>query len=182
MKEKIKLSISKLILFVVILIVIMICIKCFIYKPYNEKENLLLSITNDINEEELTNSYEGYVSKVGYMRINSKQIIPSHLKLQEYCDSFNTYIYDGQGNKISGKLDFLLKQYNEEFFEKQSLALVYVPLSSGSNKVEFIGAYKVQNNVKIKYNIISPKSGIGTADMNGYLVIVEIDKDINNIL
>ena len=140
MKEKIKLSISKLMLFVVILIAILICIKYFIYKPYNEKENLLPSITNDINEEQLGKLYKGQTVRVGYMMINSKQIIPSHLKLQEYCDSFNTYIYDGQGNKISGKLDFLLKQYNEEFFEKQSLALVYVPLSSGSNKVEFFGA------------------------------------------
>lgn len=183
-KQKNRININKLMILVMLLIAIfiLICIKYYIYTPYDEKEDLLLPITNDIYEEEVTNSYEGYTTKIGYMMINSKEIISSYIKLQEYCNTFNTYIYDGQGNIINGKLDFLLKQYNEQFFEKKSLALVYVPLSSGSNKVEFIGAYKIKNNVKIKYDITYPENGIGTADMNGYLIIVEIDKDINNIL
>lgn len=130
--------------------------------------------------------FEGGAIRSGYlseMRDRS-QLITSYKDFETYCKKYNEYAYDGQGNviKSTGKLNSLVEKYDKKFFEEKSLALVYVELSSGSDAVEFIGATKDGNSVTVLYRILYPAGGIGTCDMSGYIVYVEVDKDITNII
>ena len=77
------------------------------------------------------------------------------------------------------KLKTTLSKYDEEFFKTKSLALAYIELSSGSDNVILKEPYIKDNTIKINYDIDSPK--IGTCDMSGYVIVVEIDKNITEI-
>ena len=133
------------------------------------------------------NTIKGYTIRSGYLHgtiENSKEIISTRDELIKYCDLNNDFAYDGQGNVIesSGKLNRLLQDYDEEYFKEKSLALVYVELSSGSDSVEFVKATKFGSSINVSYKIVYPEDGIGTCDMSGYIVVVEITKDITKIL
>ena len=137
--------------------------------------------SNNDNVQNKDKSFKGYTIDVGYIKKEpQKVVINSFDELKDYCDKYNKYVYDGKGNIVYGMLDDLLKNYNENFFNNSSLALEYIELSSGNSSVEFDFAKKIGNNVQILYNINSSK--FETADMSGYLIIVEVTKDITGIL
>lgn len=137
-------------------------------------------------EKPVKSDFEGGAIRSGYLSQmrNRSQLITSFKEFEEYCEKYNDYAYDGQGNviKSTGKLNSLVEKYDKKYFEKKSLALVYVELSSGSNSVEFLGATKDGNCATIMYRIVYPAGGIGTCDMSGYIVYAEVDKDITNII
>ncbi|MGN1301764.1 MAG: hypothetical protein ACI4U9_04515 [Clostridia bacterium] len=116
--------------------------------------------------------FNGYVLRSGYISKMNKsdaiKIISSYSKLEKYCDEYNQ--------------NMLLERYTKDFFENQSLAIIYEELTSGEYGVEFINAIRDEDNVKIEYKIIYPDSLLVTSDMSGYLIIVEIDKDIDDIV
>lgn len=67
------------------------------------------------------------------------------------------------------------------FFQENSLAIQYVEKTSGSDEVQFINASIIdEDKIKVNYKIIQPE--IGTCDMSGVLIIVEINKDIIDIM
>lgn len=143
-------------------------------------------IGSETETQPIESDYEGGAIRSGYlsqMRTRS-QLITSYKDFEEYCQKYNDYAYDGQGNviKSTGKLNSLVEKYDKKYFEEKSLALVYVELSSGSDSVEFIAATKDGNSATIMYKIKYPEGGIGTCDMSGYIVYVEVDKDITNII
>lgn len=119
------------------------------------------------------NSYYGYSLYSDYVIGNigsNENIIKQYFDLQEFCSKF----------KKSEILDTLLTKYNDNFFENQFLAIKYRGLPSGSMNVKFVNAIKFENIVNIKYKVNNPR--VGTDDLSGYLIIVEIDKDINDII
>lgn len=137
-------------------------------------------------EKPVRSDFEGGAIRSGYLSQmrNRSQLITSYKDFEEYCEKYNDYAYDGQGNviKSTGKLNSLVEKYDKKYFEEKSLALVYVELSSGSDAVEFLGATKDGNCATIMYRILYPEGGFGTCDMSGYIVYVEVDKDITNII
>ena len=159
-----------------------------VYLVIDSKTAVKLEPITPINkiEQPITNSdFEGGSTHCGYLSngYNGKYIASTYEEFKDYCEKHNNYAYDGYGNiiKESGKLNSLLEKYDEEFFKDKSLALVYVQLSSGSNTVEFLGATKDGNSVKIHYQVVYPEGGIGTCDMSGYIVFAEVDKEIEEI-
>ncbi len=169
-------------------IVALVAIGAMIFLNFDTVEPVEPIIPEPIGgvENPIVSDYAGGTIRSGYlsqMRTRS-QLITSYKDFEEYCQKYNDYAYDGQGNviKSTGKLNSLVEKYDKKYFEKKSLALVYVELSSGSNSVEFLGATKDGNCATIMYRIVYPAGGIGTCDMSGYIVYVEVDKDITNII
>lgn len=167
MKNKVKKLIS------IIIILIGLLVFCGCDKKVNEN-------TIDNN----TDTYYGYIIGSGYISNMSeddeKIIITNRQELEEYCNKYNSYSYFQNGDKGTGRLDLLIEKYGDSFFEEKSLAIMYVGLTSGSDSVEFESATKINSNIAIKYHIDRPE--IGTCDMSGKLIIVEVDKEITDIL
>ncbi len=123
--------------------------------------------------------YSGFISNM--TSLDDKIIITNYESLEDYCHKYNNYTYDEQGNILYGRLDKLLTQYDNNFFQENSLAIQYVEKTSGSDEVQFINASIIdEDKIKVNYRIIKPE--IGTCDMSGVLIIVEINKDIIDII
>lgn len=144
--------------------------------------------TDNSKESILKNdSFEGYafycnyLSKMEDTKKDQKKIITNHKELETYVDKYNDYIYDGHGNKKEGKMDRLLEKYDDKYFKDHNLALLYVKLSSGSYSIKFVSAKRDNNAVEVAYEVVRPKSQFVTDDMSGYIIAVEVDKDINDI-
>jgi len=155
--------------------------------PGTNNENTLTN--NQINSENIIvdssslPSYNGYCIKSGYINNmdNDKILIKTLFELEDFIVKYNKYLYDGSGNQTSGILDGLLKKYNNNYFSNQSLAIKYVSLTTGDATVDFIDAIKNSNDIVINFRINTPQ-GISTDDMSGYLIVVEVGKDITEIL
>lgn len=172
---------------IVISIVTLVAICSSVYLVINSQTKVEpINPINKVEQSTINSDFEGGSIYCGYLSstFNVKCIANTYEEFTDFCEKHNTYAYDGYGNivKESGKLNSLIEKYDKKFFEHKSLALVYVPTNSGSNYIEFIGAAKENNSVKIHYQVVYPKSGIGTCDMSGYIVFAEIDKDITNII
>ena len=167
-------------------IVALVAIGAMIFLNFNTVEPIEQVKPVDPDERVIVSDYEGGSIRSGYLSNmrNRTQLITTYKEFEEYCEKYNDYAYDGQGNviKSSGKLNTLIEKYDKKYFEKNSLALVYVELSSGSDSVQFIAATKDGNSTTILYKIVYPEGGIGTCDMSGYIVYAEVDKDITNII
>lgn len=123
--------------------------------------------------------YSGFISNM--TSSDNKMIITNYESLKDYCYKYNNYTYDEQGNILYGNLDKLLTQYDNNYFQENSLAIQYIETTSGSDKVQFIDASIInENKIKVNYKIIEPE--IGTCDMSGVLIIVETNKDIIDIM
>jgi len=197
-------------IFVIIVVIVIIIFTIFLVLQFNKKENTddvfnILNVTNNsnnidnhisilykndtLNENIIDNkNNESLVSYYGYTFLSrnidniesKKNVIKKYSELQEFCDKYNKYGYDGYGNRGAGTLDPLLTRYDESFFDNKSLAIEYVELRSGSDTVEFESAIKEGSSVRINYTINRPS--IRTMDMSGNLVIVEVDKEITDIV
>ena len=110
----------------------------------------------------------------GYTNYNNK-IISTYDEYKSFLDYLNGMNHHFRKNTI------FLKRYNKFYFEKKSLAVVNVSLSSGMHSVK--GVNKEINgdtlicNVLIDYGNYS----VVTADMSGALILVEANKDTSKI-
>lgn len=112
--------------------------------------------------------YEGYSVKVGYMGDNYS----SRLVLKDY-DSFEKYF--SKFKNISS----VTSRYDKKFFKSNALAVKYVLVTSGGITLDDIYA-SVDNGVAtFSYKMILPE--VGTADMNGYLVIAEVPQSVTEV-
>ena len=116
----------------------------------------------------LTFVINGYSVKVGYL--NSE--IGSRVIIKEYS-TFKNYFskYDNMKNVIN--------RYNEDFFVGSSLAIQYVTVNSGSITIIDVEGNVIDNKVSITYEEKRPE--VGTADMSGYFLIVEVPKTVEEI-
>ena len=113
-----------------------------------------------------------------YQNQDASIIIRSKKDLEEYANKYDHKIYYEEREE-DGELKTRLDKYDEEFFKNKALALYYLELSSGSDRVTLQEPSVSGNNIKINYHIDYPE--IGTCDMNGYVIVVEIDKSITKI-
>lgn len=153
----------------------------------SDTESTFIIIDGDI-EKVLTNLSESnkYKSDIIYSQyinmtdIDKSKIINNYEDLVKYVEKYNNYKYDSYGNKTEGTLDILLKNYSSLYFDNKSLALIYVPLTSGSNSVSIKNIIEENNILDVSYKIIAPS--IGTMDMSGYIILVEIGKNITQVI
>jgi len=96
-------------------------------------------------------------------------------KLKELYERYNVY-----GDLVDWS-ESCFSNYDEKFFESKSLAIVYVTLSSSNRSVDLKKATKEGNSVKIEYDIKSI-GDVGAAVMMADLIVVEVDKDVTNII
>lgn len=143
-------------------------------------------IGQDITINEKNTTYPVKVIGVDYnddFRTNTGAIINNYEALKEYCLNLNSdksYIDDGKQIIETPYIPEELKMYNEEYFRTKSLALAYIEKSSISNKIYVNKAQKEDSNLSIYYTINAPE--IGLTAMAAELLVVEIDKNMSNII
>lgn len=114
-------------------------------------------------------SYE--VIKDGYSSYES-QIISDY---QQYL-SFTNYI--NSQNKAYGKVyNFDANKYNEKYFNTGSLAIINIVTGSGMNKLKNINISINGNRLVCTANIEYAKGAV-TDDINGKLILIEVDKTV----
>ncbi|MNI59385.1 hypothetical protein D3C73_1145440 [compost metagenome] len=93
-------------------------------------------------------------------------------------DTLATYI-----NKFDDeKLSLSLNNYKSNFFENNSLIIVAIQESSGSNKNEVSKVVRLNDTKSVDILVKHTSAQIGTADMAMYYLIIEVTKDaIKNI-
>lgn len=136
---------------------VIICIVTILI--FNEKDNLAKNKEGVIKNK----AYLIHSGYIGELSDNNKIIINNTTDKEQFLQ----------------KYDLNLKKYDEKFFDNNSLAIVYVELVSGSQKIKNLNAETDKDNLNIYYKVLTPE--MGTADMNGYIILVEIDKNISNI-
>ena len=113
----------------------------------------------------IENGYSSYDSKI----ISNYQ---EYLEFIDYIDSqYKSY---GKNNKF----DF--NKYNKEYFDNKSLAIINIVTGSSMNKLKNIDISVIGNllicDVDIKY-----ANGIVSTDINGKLLLVEINKSVTKL-
>ena len=116
------------------------------------------------------------IIKNGYDSYESK-IIANYQEYLEFVD------YVGFDNKAYGKVyKFNPNKYNEKYFNKKSLAILNIVTGTGMNKLKSINISVSGDTLICNAYIDYTKSQIVTDDINGKLILVEIDKSIKNFI
>lgn len=131
--------------------------------------SIMLLAINYINKKTIRRYIldTGYISGLGE---NNKKIISDYDTLKKYFED----------NDIESQYkEKLTERYNESFFENNKLALVYISLSSGSAKLRITETKLEDSILYINYYIEMPE--IGTTDMKGRVVVIEIPNEMGNV-
>lgn len=106
----------------------------------------------------------------GYSNYESK-IISNYQEYQEFAN------YIDKENEAYGKIyNFNSNKYDENYFNNKSLAILNIIIGNGSNKLKNIDISIIGDTLVCKANI-DYGNGI-TDDINGKLILVEIDKSV----
>lgn len=81
-------------------------------------------------------------------------------------------------NNLSEEVKNKFNSYDEEYFKQKDLIIVYFPLGSSSITTK-LKDIKVESDIELTFEKNMPE--VGTADMSGYLYIIEIDKSDKEI-
>ena len=142
------------------------------------KTNLFLKINDEtatFTKNTSNNFYKIY--NVGYLdNVSKSLIIDNYSDFTVYLDKNNNKVYDGDGNVESTSVDIIKNSYTEDYFNNNNLAIYYIKTNSGSIRIGNVTTNIVDNELILNYDLISPE--IGTMDMNGFMIIIEIDKTI----
>lgn len=142
-----------------------------------------------VNEKDKTQNtvveYKAYVlpwrtySTENWM--DEKTIISNVDELHNFCDDLENRDYTA--DRVTSA-ENLFKQYDNEYFQNKSLAIISVVLADSGSNIKINKAVKDGNSVKVDYEVTNDaKEGemVLMVMSKGYIV-VEIDKDINNII
>lgn len=142
-----------------------------IEKNANQKENVITEYNSYILKWDNHGTWKEDIDKV---------IISNIDELQKFCNKLEN---EDESYVIPDRIyrsTELFKDYDEEYFKNNSLAILGVDLGNGSQYIDLIKATKEDSNVKIDYKV-SYSNEIGTTDMRKQYIVVEIDKDITDI-
>ena len=114
--------------------------------------------------------YKAYVIHSGSYDIgkDTKKIITNKQELEDFC------------NELESNLD-IKDKYDEKYFKNNSLAIMSVELGNSVESIKIKKVSKEGDNVKIVYEIDSPKDKVGLTVMTKDYIVVEVDKDIKGI-
>lgn len=117
------------------------------------------------------NDVDYIIIKDGYSSYKSK-IISNY---QEYIE-FVDYI-DSQNKAYGNEYNFNSNKYNERYFDNKSLAIINIITGSGMDKLNNIDI-SITGNLLVCKADINYATGIVTDDINGKLLLIEIDKSV----
>ena len=149
----------------IIIAIIVICTAILVGIIFNRQPNVNIISNGDV-------SY--YMIHDGYDEIDSK-IISSY---EEYKE-FEKYM-DEENKKYSG--NYNAKKYNRKYFDTKSLAVINIVTGTGMNRYNGVEFYTEANKLICNADIKYTKSSIVTADINGKVFLVEIDKNITDFI
>ena len=142
------------------------------------KTNLFLKINDEsatFTKKTSNNNYKVY--GVGYLdNVPKSVIIDNYSDFIAYLDNNNNKVYDGEGNVQSTSADNIKNNYTEDFFTNNNLAIYYIKTNSGSIRIGNVTTNIAGNELTLNYDLITPE--IGTMDMSGFMITVEVDKSI----
>ena len=116
------------------------------------------------------------IIKNGYDSYESK-IIANYQEYLEFVDYVNF-----ENNAYGKAYKFNPNKYNEKYFNTKSLAILNIVTGTGMNKLKSINISVSGDTLICNANIDYTKSQIVTDDINGKLILVEIDKSIKNFI
>lgn len=173
MKKKVKNNKMLIIGIIFIVIVLVVGIIFLVLGDGNKDSGSALkdapSTEKKDDDNALTYDIDGYSVKVGYLnsQIGSKVIIKEYSTFRNYFSKYDN-------------MKSIIARYNEEFFVGSSLAIQYVSINSGSISITNVQGKVVDDKVSITYEEKRPE--VGTADMSGYFLIVEVPKSVEKIV
>lgn len=155
---------EKIALIIEIVIVIVLIVSIIFYRKSNDNGSNLDNV--DLLD---------YITiEMGYSEYDS-EIISNYQEYQKLVK------YTEEQKRIYGtKYDFNIDKYNEDYFKDNSLAIINVVTGSGSNRLNAINMYIKDNILICNLDIDFADTDIVTTDINGELLLVEIDKAVKD--
>ena len=114
-------------------------------------------------------------------KLKDKIIISNENELSKFCKDLEESDYNA--DRVTSA-ESLFSKYDKEYFKDKSLAIISVTLANSGSNIKINKAVKDGNTVKVDYeetNDAEDGEMVLMVISKGYIV-VEIDKDINNIL
>ncbi len=140
---------SKKIILVIILLVVLVGAIILIIPKNNIKYIVIKDRYSDY-ESKIISNYQEYIEFVNYINLQ---------------------------NKNYGKVyNFNSEKYDEEYFDNKSLAIINIIIGNSSNSLKNIDISVIDNILVCKANIESGNEI--TDNINGKLILVEIDKSV----
>jgi len=106
-------------------------------------------------------------------RMDGSVIVRSEEELRSFSKQLMPTSTNGSNEEYISKLTG--EQYDEEFFKDHLLVFITVGESSGSNRHELTSVTEDNGVLTININRLMPE--IGTADMAGWLITIELSND-----
>lgn len=138
-----------------------------------------------VQNENVITEYNCYILKwdnYGTWKEDIDEVIISNTdELQKFCNKLEN---EDESYAIADRVyrsTELFKDYDEEYFKNNSLAILGVDLGNGSQYIDLIKATKEDSDVRIDYKI-SYSNETGTTDMRKGYIVVEIDKSVTGII
>ena len=162
-------------IFFVLLFIILLALLIKFIKAKNYKVLIILLIVIVI----IGLVYFIYLSTKNYKIIDSRYISDFDNMIISNINDYNQFMSDSNEWNKEYKQKISSNKYNERYFEDKSLALVFIPTGNSSNTFNGVDIATDDNILIIRPNI-DYGNGV-TDDINGKLILVEIDKNITKI-
>lgn len=164
-------------------IILMLIVMLLLLSGCNLNINKTQNVKQEKQQEQKTEDkieYESYMLNIESPTIlneDGKIIVSSYKQLSELLNQNN------MNPNTSEMLKQNLSKYDEEYFETKSLALVVAGATAGCS-IELNETVKDENDLMVRYTVKdNRKEGYSYIAVMFYdLVVVEIDKDIQNIV
>ena len=137
-------------------------------------------------QNSMTKNLDYDLIEVGYSEDISDdektKLFTSYLDLNEYLKEKNVIQADQNGEVVNFNSNELLNKFNEDFFEKNNLALVYIKLANSAHKVEVESVEATRNKLTIRYDVSKITGDHALMVVNGYFIAVSCDKAVNKVV
>ena len=118
--------------------------------------------------------------QVGYIEnVKTPVLLTNHNDFITYLETYKNEFYYGDGEVVSTSTDAIKNQYDSIFFDDKNIAIYYVETNSGGVKLNGIKTLINNNTLEVIYEKVIPE--VSTMDMNGYMIVVEVDKTVTKV-
>ena len=141
---------------------------------------LYLKVDNKtkIFDKKETKNYKTF--QVGYIEnVKTPVLLTNHNDFITYLETYKNEFYYGDGEVVSTSTDAIKNQYDSIFFDDKNIAIYYVETNSGGVKLNGIKTLINNNTLEVQYEKVIPE--VSTMDMNGYMIVVEVDKTVTKV-
>lgn len=114
------------------------------------------------------------IYKVGYLSglRSNKVVLTNYDEFTKFIDNIN------KNNRVSKEFyKTMYDLYDKDTFEVSNILMYYVQTKSGSHKLKDVEVSVSNGKAYVTYDLEKPE--VGTADMSGYMIVADLDKDVN---